>query len=144
MSTESSAVITAMMALVADRAGDISARVFERFFERSVASQTLMEHMDQYMLGRMMDQVVLLLMDPEDDELAGYLEFETQAHVTYGVDAGMYRSLMAAVRDVVDESLGADFTPAMQAALDGRIEFLLDAIGHAAAYEGERGDVAAG
>jgi hypothetical protein len=144
LSRASFEAITRIMELVAERAGDITARVFERYFERSEASRALMDHMDEYMLGRMMAQVLLLLMDPDDEELAGYLEFETGTHVSYGVDAGMYRSLMAAVQDVIRESLGADFTADMQTALDARIEFLLDAINHAAAHHGDRQDVAAG
>ena len=144
MSAQSSEVITHIMELVADRAGDITPRVFERYFERSAAARKLMDHMDEHMLGRMMDQVLLLFMDPEDEELNGYLEFETGTHLSYGVDTEMYRALMAAVRDVIDDSLGSDFTQPMQAAFDARTEFLLNAIDHAAAHYQESQDVAAG
>lgn len=137
VSTESSEIITGIMEIVADRAGDITPRVFERYFELSTSAKSLMDHMDEHMLGRMMEQVLLLLMETDDEELNGYLNFETHTHISYGVDSDMYRYLMAAVRDVIEQSLGEDFTPDMADAFAARTEFLLQAIEDATARETE-------
>ena len=94
-----------------------------------------MEHMDEYMRGRMMDQVLLLLMETDDEELNSYLNFETRNHISYGVTDDMYESLMSAVQDVIRESLGEDFTPQVEAGFKQRTDFLLSAIQTAAREE---------
>lgn len=137
VSTETSEIITGIMEIVAERAGDITPRVFERYFELSTPAKSLMDHMDEHMLGRMMDQVLLLLMETDDEELAGYLNFETHTHISYGVDSDMYHYLMAAVRDVIEHSLGDDFTADMADAFATRTEFLLQAIDDATAQESQ-------
>ena len=132
--TEANAVlIEQTFERVAERAGDITGRVFDRYFERSAASRALMDHMDEHMLGRMMEQVLLLLMERGDSELDGYLAFETQAHTSYGVDQTMYAELMGAVTDVIASALGDDFQAEERAAFDARTRYLLDAIAAATA-----------
>ena len=116
------------MELVAERAGDITPKVFERYFRRCRESQVLMDHMDEHMLGRMMDQVLLLLMEPGESELESYLEFETSTHRSYGVEPHMYKSLMAAVCEVMEEALASDYSTKIDAALKGRTRFLLKEI----------------
>ena len=133
MNAANSEVIISIMEQVAERAGDITPRVFERYFERCADSRSLMDHMDAHMLGRMMDQVLLLLMESGEEELASYMEFETATHRSYGVEQHMYESLLAAVRDVLAASLGTDFTAEMDRALTSRIDFLLSEIGAATA-----------
>ena len=61
---EQTAHILAAMEQVAEKAGDIAPAIFARYFERCGDSRALMEHMDEHMLGRMMDQVLLLIMEP--------------------------------------------------------------------------------
>ena len=113
---------------VAERAGDITAQVFVRYFERSGSARELMNHMDEHMLGRMMEQVLLLMMDTSEAELGSYLKFETSAHTAYGVDLEMYDELMGAMIDVTAAVMGDDFDDAGRLALEARAAYLLDAI----------------
>ena len=132
MEEQTAEIITAAMEQVAERAGDITAQVFDAYFARSKAAADVMNHMDEHMRGRMMDQVLLLLMESENAELQSYLEFETYNHIAYGATSEMYQSLMAAVREVTAAILGADFSAEIAAALDERTNFLLAAIDESA------------
>ena len=128
MTQASANTIIETMEQVAERGGDITSNVIDRYFERCADSKALMDHMDKYMLGRMVDQVLLLLMEADESELESYLRFETASHRSYGVEQHMYQSLMAAVRDVIIKILGDDFTTEMDTALNARTEFLLGEI----------------
>ena len=128
MTQASADTIIETMEQVAERGGDITSNVIDRYFERCADSKALMDHMDKYMLGRMVDQVLLLLMEADESELESYLRFETASHRSYGVEQHMYQSLMAAVRDVIIKILGDDFTTEMDTALNARTEFLLGEI----------------
>jgi len=128
-----SETITAAMELAAERAGDITEAVFARYFDRCSGSRALMDHTDEYMRGRMMTQVLLLMMEPGEAELESYLAFETDAHAAYGVQQYMYENLLAAVHETVADALNGSFTPAMDSAFSARIDHLLKAIAAAAA-----------
>lgn len=134
MSQTESETITEALEMVAERAGDITGAVFDRYFERCSDSKALMEHTDEYMRGRMMEQVLLLLMEPGESELESYLEFETTNHRAYGVEQYMYERLMSAVTDVVAKALGDDYSPDMQSAFAARTGFLLKEIAAADAH----------
>jgi hypothetical protein len=129
---EQTGAILAAMELVAEKAGDVAPAIFGRYFERCRESRELMEHMDEHMLGRMMDQVLLLIMDPGEEELASYIVFETASHRAYGVQSHMYESLMYSVRDVIADVLGDALTSDMSRALKTRIDYLLGEITAAA------------
>jgi hypothetical protein len=133
VSISSSDQIVAALEQVAESLGDITDQVFEHYFSESSTSHALMDHMDQHMLGRMLDQVLLLLMEPGEVELEGYLRFETRAHAAYGVELPMYEALMNSVRSVIREGLGDGYDSDIAAAFDGRIQFLLNRIAVAAA-----------
>ncbi len=130
---EQTAQILNAMELVAEKAGDISPAIFARYFERCGDSKALMDHMDEHMLGRMMDQVLLLIMESGEEELTSYIEFETASHKSYGVKPHMYESLMRSVQDVLASELAGDFTQDMAKALQGRIDYLLKEISAAEA-----------
>ena len=130
---EQTANILTAMEQVAEKAGDIAPAVFARYFERCGESKALMDHMDEHMLGRMMDQVLLLIMEPGEEELTSYIEFETASHKSYGVQPHMYESLMRSVQDVIAEVLADEFTPDMARAFQGRIDYLLKEISAAEA-----------
>lgn len=125
---ETAETITSAMMLLAERAGDVTQTVMSHYFQRYADSKALMEHMDRHMLGRMMDQVLLLLMEPGEAELESYLEFETANHRSYGVQPHMYENLLATVREVVAETLGDDYDAETKAAFESRSHYLLDAI----------------
>jgi len=120
--------IVTSLELVAERHGDITAEVMRIYHQRCPESAALMEHMDEYMIGRMMDQVLLLLMEDGREELENYLRFETTNHESYGVLPHMYANLLSSVRDCIADVLGDDFGSGMQAAWRTRIAILLDAI----------------
>ena len=128
MSEADNATIIQTFEQVAERAGDITDAIIQRYFQRCQDSRELMDHMDEHMLGRMMEQVLLLIMEDGDAGLESYLEFETAAHRSYGVQHHMYENLMGAVQDVIAETLGSAFTREMAAALSRRIDFLLTEI----------------
>jgi hypothetical protein len=114
--------IVRSLELIAESAGDINPKILERYFARCPAAAELMDHMDNYMVGRMLDQVLLLIMESDDTELESYLRFETASHNSYGVQSHMYEQLFQAVLEVASESAGehwqADFQQAWQQRLD--------------------------
>jgi hypothetical protein len=130
---EQTANILRAMEMLAEKAGDVTPAIFGRYFERCADSKALMDHMDEHMLGRMMDQVLLLIMEPGEDELASYIEFETASHKSYGVQPYMYESLMRSVQDVIAGALADEFTEEMDQAFRGRIDYLLGEISAAEA-----------
>ncbi len=130
---EQTANILAAMEQVAEKAGDITPAIFARYFERCEDSKALMDHMDEHMLGRMMDQVLLLIMEPGEEELSSYIEFETASHRSYGVEPYMYERLMRSVQEVIAGELDDGFTADMAEAFQGRIDYLLKEITAAAA-----------
>lgn len=121
--------------IAAEAGGDISASVIARYHELCPASAGLMDHMDEHMLGRMMDQVFLLLMDDSDAELDSYLTFETKNHQSYGAQPYMYENLLTATRDIVRSLVAGSWTDELEGAWKARNEFLLDEIAKASAAE---------
>jgi hypothetical protein len=92
--------------LAAASGDDITAQVHETFIAADPQSGELMDHMDEHMLGRMMAEVLTVLMAETADSQRTYLHFEVDAHRAYGVELLMYGELMAAVRDTVRVMLG--------------------------------------
>jgi hypothetical protein len=119
------------LTLAAERRGDIAPAIMERFFALSPSAAALMEHMDSYMCGRMVEQVLLLLMEEGEQELEHYLSFEVGNHEAYGVLLPMYGQLFEAVRDTVREAAGAQWTDAHASAWQQKTGSLLDAISDA-------------
>jgi len=130
LSSNSSHIIESLE-IVAENAGDITERVFSNYHRLCPDSARLMDHMDNYMLGRMMDQVLLLLMEDGEAELSSYLEFETKSHESYGVEPYMYENLFDAVVSTVRDAAGSAWTDEFQSAWNGRIETLLNRISRA-------------
>ena len=110
--------------VAAERAGDITEAVYRRYYARSPQAEQLMSHVDEHMQGRMMNEVLSLLMTPADELPEHYLEFETRNHASYGVDPELYRPLFEAVRDEVRAALGGDWNPQVEAAWTARIDAL--------------------
>lgn len=111
--------------LAAAKAGDIAPAVYERYFERCPDSRTIMIHTDSYMRGRMLDEVFRLLMSGGVEEEREYLEFETTNHRAYGAAPHMYENVLLAVRDVVADVLGSEFSAGMDVAWKQRVQELL-------------------
>jgi hypothetical protein len=116
--------------LAAERIGDIVPPVYERYFARDPEAAALMAHMDELTLGRMLTEVVRLLMSTDFAEDAGYLDFEVKNHEwAYQVRARMYGELLLSVRETVAAALGAEWNAAYARAWDARVAGLVDEIG---------------
>ncbi len=79
---------------------DFYAKTFARYFELCPDSAELMLHTDELMRGRMMEQVVSLLMDADAGSLEVYFKFEVANHEAYGAKPQMYAHLFQACEDV--------------------------------------------
>jgi len=108
----------------AERAGDITAEVYRRFYARSADAERLMAHVDQHMQGRMLEELLELLMTPPDALSADYLRFETGNHRGYGVTVDQYRPLLEAVRDTVEAANGDGWDEHCARAWQERIDAL--------------------
>lgn len=86
---------------------DINAAVYSAFFNACPEAIPLMGHSDEHMRGRMMAQVLELLMENVDYQSGDYLDWEVENHVTaYAVEAQMYSAFLPAVKTTVQQVLG--------------------------------------
>jgi hypothetical protein len=119
--------------LAAERGGDIYPAIYAAYFARCAGSRDLMEMTDTNMRGRMLDSVFNLLLADDVAEQLAYLRFETKNHASWGVLPRMYENLLTAVRDTVRDLCGSNWTPAMAAQWETRIDALIEEIGAMAA-----------
>ncbi len=110
--------------IAADTAGDITNLVYDKYYERCPDSQKLMSHVDEYMAGRMMEQVLLLLMEESSPNQNEYLCFEAKTHASYDVQPHMYATLLNAVRDTIRELLQDRWNPEHESAWENRVATL--------------------
>ncbi len=122
--TDTDAIIESLVQ-AGEVAGDITPAVYASYFAACPESRELMSHVDQYMQGRMLAEVLRLLMGEEAATDASYLHFETHNHASYGVKQHMYTNLLLAVRDAVRGVLGDDWHPRHESAWQARVEELL-------------------
>lgn len=112
--------------VAAERVGDIVEPVYARYFARDPDAAALMSHMDHLTLGRMLNEVVRLLMTADYESDGGYLDFEVKNHQwAYRVHGRMYSELLNAVRDTVEEAMAGDWNAAYAAAWQERLATLL-------------------
>lgn len=112
--------------LAAESAGDITHQVYENYFNRCEGSAALMSHIDDIVRGRMLEEVMRLIMLPGYKGEQQYLDFEVNNHRTaYSVEPHMYGNLLAALRDTVRESLDGQWNERFDAAWNARMESLL-------------------
>ena len=115
--------------LAAERAGDISPSVYEKYFARCPASEGLMSHIDELVRGKMMDEVYKLLMTEDYAEEENYLNWEVKNHqFAYSVEPQMYDTLFNALVETIRESLGDDWNADFEDAWRERTEALLQEI----------------
>lgn len=107
---------------------DITRPVYERFARACPQWASLMDHMDGYMLGRMMSDVLTLLITPPEEIDRHYLTFEVDSHRAYGVTPDMFPPLLEAVRKTLQDTLGRRWTEAMDQAWRQRIAALAEEI----------------
>ena len=110
--------------IAAETAGDITNLVYNKYYERCPASQKLMSHVDEHMAGRMMEQVLLLLMEETSQNQTEYLCFEAKTHASYNVEPHMYATLLNAVRDTIREQLQDRWNSEHESAWENRVATL--------------------
>lgn len=125
--------VLASLERMAEQQDDITRPIYERFARRRPEWAALMDHMDSYMLGRMMSDVLTLLMTPPEEIDRQYLGFEVDSHRAYGVTPDMFPPLLEAVRDTLKDSLQDQWQPAMEDAWRSRIKTLAAQIDRLAA-----------
>lgn len=121
-------LILTSLEITAERAGDITQTVCERFFARCPDSKELMEHIDLGVQGRMIEEVMRLLMEPDSHSQGGYLEFEVKTHRAYGVRTEMYANLLGAVEETVEAALGELWDDGFRRAWQQRLGSLINEI----------------
>lgn len=122
----------------AERGGDISPLVYERFFETCPAADSLMGHSDDHMRGRMLEQTFELLLSDEHLGEGGYLDWELDNHLlAYQVAGSMYEHFLGAIRDVVERFVGTDWTSNDTEAWDEQINKILEKVQQHPACQGE-------
>jgi hemoglobin-like flavoprotein len=118
--------------LAAETGEDVTEPVNAAFQAMEPAAADLMDHMDEHMRGRMMQELLTVLMADDPQDQREYLNFEVSSHRGYGVTTPMYGALLAALRDCVRGLLGDEWTPAHLEAWDERIRSLEEIIENAA------------
>ena len=118
-------LVLATLERAAEKAGDIAPDVYRRWYARCPASRAVMSHVDEYMQGRMMAEVLRLVLTPALNAERSYLQFETQSHAAYGVRPEMYGPLLEALRDTVREALASEWTADVDRAWRTRLDSLL-------------------
>ncbi len=116
------------LSLAAETVPDFYAAVFDRYFELCPESRELMQHTDNHMRGRMLEQVVLLLLDDDIESLESYFAFEVANHIAYGTSEHMYGNLFSACQQVVQENIGDAWDAACERSWNAQLQRLLDSI----------------
>ena len=113
------------LTIAAERVPDFYQRAMARYFELCPDSRSLMSHTDEYIQGRMMEQVVSLFMENDLEALDSYFAFEATNHHSYGAEPQMYRHLFEACLDVVVTANAQDWNDTAAAAWQTQIDRLL-------------------
>lgn len=118
-------VIYESLELLAERAGDITDQVYERYFTVDADSRELMAYVDPGQRGKMMDEILRLILVDDYSEEEGYLNWEVDNHeIAYSVKPEMYAPLFDALIDTVKSALGDDWSGQMEQAWQQRTEAL--------------------
>lgn len=117
--------IIASLEIAAEKCGDISPAVYERYFEKSPGSEELMVQIDHLVRGKMLDEIMRLLMTEDYSMEDEYLTFEMKTHEeAYSVIKSMYGSLLHSVWEILREGIGGEWTDGFEYAWDKRIQAL--------------------
>ncbi len=118
--------ITQTFELAAERVEDLTPQVYTRFFSSNPAAEQLMSHLDEGPRGKMLAEVIRLMMVADFDAEQTYLTFEVNNHrLAYSVELRMYREILVALKDEIRNILGNAWTRSMEAAWSEQIETLL-------------------
>lgn len=115
--------------IAAEKGDDFVIPVYQKYFARCPGSEALMAHIDNLVRGKMLDEVLRLVMLPGYTEEQQYLDFEVKNHkLAYSVEPHMYGNLLASLRDTVREAVGDAWSTDMDAAWEARIDMLIHEI----------------
>lgn len=113
------AAIEASLEMAAERGGDLAPRVYERLFVREPAMQALFwRDSNGAIKGEMLAKVFEAILDFIGPRAYAHhlIETEVVTHEGYDVPRGVFATFFGIVEEVVRETCGADWTPAMDAA----------------------------
>jgi hemoglobin-like flavoprotein len=111
--------IEASLALAAERGGDLSPAVYARLFERQPGMQALFwRDSNNSIRGEMLAKVFETILDFIGPRAYAHhlIETEVITHEGYDVPRGVFATFFGIVAEVVQETCGADWTPAMDGA----------------------------
>jgi hemoglobin-like flavoprotein len=131
--------IEASLELAAERGGDLAPRVYERLFAREPAMRALFwRDGDGAIKGEMLAKVFEAILDFIGPRTYAHhlIETEVVTHEGYDVPRSVFATFFGIVKEVVRETCGEDWTPAMDAAW----KRMLADLDH---YVAQRGRVAA-
>lgn len=118
--------VATSLEIAATAAGDITQEVYRRYFAACPGSEALMSHIDDLVRGRMLEEVLRLIMLGDYSSEKQYLDFEVANHkLAYSVEPHMYRNLLQALQDTVEDAVGEDWTGEFETAWNTRRERLL-------------------
>lgn len=122
-------LILTSLELCAEKSGDITPKVYEKFFDLCPSAHSLMGHSDEHMQGRMLEQVLELFVSADHLGEGGYLDWELDNHlVGYRVDGDMYVHFLHALVTVVRVSLAQDWSTNFQQAWDDRVAAIMQQV----------------
>ncbi len=117
-------VITSLE-LAAETGVDVTPLIYDRYFDNCPGSKALMSHIDDLVRGKMMEEVMRVLMVDDYKDEQSYLNFEVNNHaLAYSVEPHMYKNLLDAVKAVVKETIADQWTDDFEKAWDDRIAAL--------------------
>jgi hemoglobin-like flavoprotein len=107
---------------------DLTDPVYQRFFRTHPEAAEMMKHVDLHVRGRMLNDVLSLLLSPAENTDRVLLEFEVASHRNYGVGEELYAPFLAAIRDTTRELAADIWDEHLEAGWNQRIEQLLTGI----------------
>ena len=122
-----SELLVTSLEMAADKMDDITEQVYALYFKASPESRDLMGHMDMLMCGRMLNEVITLIIMPDND-LEVTLKFEVKTHAANGVDLNMYLLLFNALHSVIRTTVGDGWNPEIESAWKERVDYLCGVI----------------
>jgi len=121
-------LILSSLEIAAEKNIDITEPAYKYYFEASPESREMMSHMDHLMRGRMLSEVINLMMMSDDSDKHEVVRFEVQTHKANGVDPQMYDKIFNAVYLAMRDSLNGEWTPEFETAWKSQIARLNNAI----------------
>lgn len=117
MTDATTEIVTQSLEQVAERVGDPAQQIYERLFQRiPEARERFARDVTGDIRGEMLTMVFGCLMDPDGPYQANLVRAERVNHDGFGTPHAEFDSFFDVVRDTCRDVLGADWTPATEAA----------------------------